>query len=121
MSSNLFATTHAPVEDFVLLKRLVPVALLAVYWCWESWLPYFDWRGGRLNHAAHNLAIALVNTASLGLLFGGATLAVADRTGRNRLGLPHVFGADEPMRFALALILLDAWMYAWHRANHAIP
>jgi len=28
---------------------------------------------------------------------------------------------DEPIRFALALVLLDGWMYVWHRANHTIP
>jgi len=117
----LFASTTSPVEDFVVVKRAVPVVLLAVFWCWESWRPFFGQRQGRVRHAAHNLAIALFNTALLGLLFGTATVAVTDWTERNHYGLLNNVGVEGPIRFVLALVLLDLWMYVWHRANHTIP
>jgi sterol desaturase/sphingolipid hydroxylase (fatty acid hydroxylase superfamily) len=40
---------------------------------------------------------------------------------RNQYGLLNNFGFAWRLRFVLALVLLDGWMYVWHRANHAIP
>src|SRR5207249_8551958 len=68
-----------------------------------------------------NLAIALFNTAILGLVFGYATAKVAVWAEQNQLGLLHALGLDSPIRFVLALVLLDGWMYLWHRANHTMP
>jgi sterol desaturase/sphingolipid hydroxylase (fatty acid hydroxylase superfamily) len=109
-------------------KLVLPVVLLAVFWLWETWHPFFGRRDGRLRHAAHNLALALANTVVLAFTVGTATVAVCAWTGRQQWGLLHVWPAAEPLgqlaeplRFALALVLLDAWMYVWHRANHVIP
>ena len=104
-----------------LLKRALPVVLLAIFWCWETWRPFFGQREGRLKHAARNLAIALINTGVLALAFGALTGFVAAWTHENKFGLLNVVPLAEPMRFVVALAMLDAWMYVWHRANHAIP
>lgn len=100
---------------------VVSVVLLAVFWCWETWRPFFGHAEGRLRHAGHNLAIALVNTMILGLGFGLVTTTVAEWTAANQYGLLQAVDLAGPLRFAMALVLLDGWMYIWHRANHTIP
>ena len=112
----------ASLDDFVLLAKLaVPVALLTLLWCWETWRPFFGQREGRLTHAARNLGIALFNTVVLGLVFGSITVAVAEWAAQAAFGLLHLADLTAPLRFAFALLLLDGWMYVWHRANHALP
>jgi sterol desaturase/sphingolipid hydroxylase (fatty acid hydroxylase superfamily) len=93
---------------------------LALFWCWETWWPFFGQRKGRLRHAGHNIAIALFNTVILGLVFGTVTMMLTAWTEQNQFGLLNHVG-PRPLRFAVALLLLDGWMYVWHRANHTIP
>src|SRR6266849_3787932 len=121
MLSAIFGSTPPPLQDFLLVKRAIPVLLLAVFWCWETWLPYFGQREGRIRHAGHNLAIALLNTVVLGLVFGFLTAIVAGWTEKDEFGLLNGCDLGGPARFVLALVLLDGWMYVWHRSNHAIP
>lgn len=115
------ASTTTPVEYACLAKKAVPVLLLALFWCWETWGPFFGQREGRFKHAAHNLSIALFNTAVLGVVFGWVTVMVADWTEQHQYGLLHALGLAGPVRFVLALVLLDGWTYVWHRANHTFP
>lgn len=103
------------------IKLLVPVLLLALFWLWETGRPFFGWRDARWRHAGRNLAIALLNTAVLAVAFGALTVTVAAWTTRNSVGLLHLASLPEWSRFAAALLLLDGWMYVWHRANHEVP
>src|SRR6516162_7468676 len=121
MWPELFATTTPPLEAFLLAKRAVPLAVLALFWWWETWRPFFGQREGRWRHAGRNIAIAVFNTVALGLVFGSVTMMVAGWTEQNQLGLLNRVGLAGPFRFVLALVLLDGWMYVWHRANHTIP
>jgi sterol desaturase/sphingolipid hydroxylase (fatty acid hydroxylase superfamily) len=121
MHSTLFATTTVPLDDLRHIKLVVPVVLLALFWCWETWRPYFGQQEGRVRHAGHNLAIALFNTVILGLVFGFVTATVAGWSEHHEYGLLNVLGLDGRLRFMLALVLLDGWMYVWHRANHSMP
>src|SRR5207302_531791 len=57
----------------------------------------------------------------LTVFLGGLTALVASRTERQGLGLLHALSISPLARLLLALLLLDAWMYLWHRANHAVP
>jgi sterol desaturase/sphingolipid hydroxylase (fatty acid hydroxylase superfamily) len=116
-----FATTTVPLDDLHHVKLAVPVVLLALFWCWETWRPFFGQREDRLRHAGHNLAIALFNTVILGLVFGFVTATVAGWIEQSQYGLLNALGLAGPVRFGLALVLLDGWMYVWHRANHSIP
>jgi sterol desaturase/sphingolipid hydroxylase (fatty acid hydroxylase superfamily) len=102
-------------------KFAVTVGLLILFWSWETWWPFFGRRQGRLRHAGRNLTIALLNTIVLAAVFGSATVAVCDWTARHGHGLLHAIAPPTPLCFLLALVLLDGWMYLWHRANHAIP
>jgi len=107
--------------DFNITRRALPVVVLAVLWGWETWSPFFGQRTGRWRHAGHNLAIAVFNTVVIALVFGSLTAFVAYWAEQRQLGLLYRFGLSNPVRFVLALILLDGWMYVWHRANHSVP
>jgi sterol desaturase/sphingolipid hydroxylase (fatty acid hydroxylase superfamily) len=121
MRLELFGSTTPPLEDCLLVKRVAPVLLLAFFWCWETWRPFCGPGEGRWRHAAHNLAIAVFNTVVLGLLFASLTMTVVGWTESNQFGLLNALGVSGPPRFVLALLLLDGWMYVWHRANHTVP
>jgi Fatty acid hydroxylase superfamily len=117
----MLATTTVPVEYLSHTKAAVTVGVLALLWAWETWLPFFERRGRRLRHAGRNLAVALLNTAVLAVAFSTGITFVASWAQERGLGLLHALGPGSPARLALALVLLDGWMYLWHRANHTIP
>jgi hypothetical protein len=66
----MFGSTTVPMETLVVAKRAAPVLIVALFWCWETWRPFFGEASGRVRHAAHNLTFALFNTLVLGLAFG---------------------------------------------------
>ncbi len=104
-----------------LAKTVCATAVLAVFWGWESNHPFFGQRQGRGRHAFRNLSLAIVNTIVLALAFGSATVWVANVAEAHSFGLLHHFQLAAPTHIVLGLVLLDAWMYLWHRANHAVP
>lgn len=108
-------------EYLTIAKLSIPILLLALFWGWETWWPFFGEQKERYRHAGYNLTLALVNTLILGIVVGSLTTLVAQWTQEKQLGLFHYFGIPTPIQFALALVILDGWMYCWHRANHAIP
>jgi sterol desaturase/sphingolipid hydroxylase (fatty acid hydroxylase superfamily) len=107
--------------DAIWIKTAVFVAGLAALWSWEALQPFFVYQRGRLRHDGRNLAIAAVNTVTVALCCGIATVFTAEWTERNDMGLLQFVEIPWFVRLLLALVLLDVWLYAWHRANHAIP
>src|SRR5262249_6408862 len=116
MPPALIVATTVQLDTLRHVKMAMPVVLLTLFWCWETWRPFFGQPQGRYRHAGHNLAIALFNTVILGLAFGSVTSAVANWTVQHEYGFLNVGGLAGPTRFALALVFLDGWMYIWHRA-----
>src|SRR5437867_107017 len=104
MPVGFFDSTWKPVEYAVLVKRALPIILLALFWCWETWRPFFGQRESRLKHAARNLAIALFNTVVLSLAFGSVTVMVAEWTERSKFGLLNAVDLSGPARFVVALV-----------------
>ena len=121
MTGETFATNTIPVEYLDHTKAAVTVGMLTVLWAWETWLPFFERRQRRMRHAGRNLAVALLNTVVLAVAFSTGITLVAGWAQERGLGLLHNLGLDNPTRLVLALVLLDVWMYLWHRANHTIP
>lgn len=117
----MFAAATMPVEYLGHTKAVVTVGVLAVLWACETWLPFFERRENRLRHACRNFTVAIFNTLVLALVFSTGIAFVADWTQARRFGLLNALDLGEPTRLVLALVLLDGWMYLWHRANHAIP
>lgn len=111
-------------EDPSLPTWTKPVALivgLVALWTWESMSPFFERQQGRWRHAGRNLFVALLNTVAIALLFGAATIGVAMWAESHRIGWLHRWEWPPVAKLIVAVLLLDGWLYLWHRANHAIP
>ena len=106
-----------------LLKNWQPVAAglgFAVFFLWESVSPFFP-RGPRFKHVSRNLIVAIINLVILAAVFGGITVSIAEYAGRQRAGLLYSLPVSTTVRAILAFLILDAWTYWWHRANHRVP
>src|SRR6185436_18044902 len=92
---------------------------------WESFAPFFPYfrslPGGRLRHGLRNVALGVLNAALNSLMGVGLWWTAA------RWAEAHHFGV---LRWLLlpgwadlvgAFLLMDLWMYVWHRMNHRIP
>jgi sterol desaturase/sphingolipid hydroxylase (fatty acid hydroxylase superfamily) len=99
----------------------VGIAVLLVLWLLETWFPLFADRPQRVRHALRNLAVGGLNLVVIGLGFSMATAGVAAWAESARFGLLNRFSGPPWAELIAALLLLDAWMYVWHRANHAVP
>jgi sterol desaturase/sphingolipid hydroxylase (fatty acid hydroxylase superfamily) len=107
------------------VKTLVAAAVLAVLWVAETWAPFYDHfgraRGRRLAHDGRNLLVGIVNGVAVGLAFGALAALGESWAHHNGFGLLRAVSLPAAFETAAAFLLLDLWMYAWHRANHAIP
>jgi len=102
------------------LRSAVTLGSLALLLSLETRFPYFEGRTARGRHAARNLALALLNVAVVSLLFAGPLARVSEWSAGKPFGLLNWFSLPAGARFAGAIVLFDAWMYGWHRANHRI-
>ncbi len=101
-------------------RVLTALVGLAVFFCWESAAPFFEQRRRGL-HARRNLAVAGVNVLLVGVCCAGVTVAVAELSATNGLGLLNQLSLPPTAALAAAFVALDLWTYWWHRANHRIP
>jgi sterol desaturase/sphingolipid hydroxylase (fatty acid hydroxylase superfamily) len=92
------------------------IVLLAL----ETWLPAAVGRRRRLRHMARNLALGLLNAALPALVAAPLLAQAAGWAEENRFGLLRMVNAPTTIVLAAAILLFDAWMYWWHRANHEI-
>src|SRR5687768_13712372 len=103
-------------------RTVATVAVLLVLLTWESVAPFFVQfaraPASRARHALRNLALGGLNAALNGLLCVGVWLAVAHWAQQHSFGLYHWVTLPAWARLLSAFILLDLWMYAWHRMNH---
>lgn len=110
---------------FNLLSRSALFSKIFVFlliWVVESWRPMFEkQRIGRLKHACRNISFAVLNVALLGVFVKTVTTRVTEWAGDGSYGILHFLHAPTWMEWLLALLLIDSWMYVWHRANHRIP
>jgi sterol desaturase/sphingolipid hydroxylase (fatty acid hydroxylase superfamily) len=111
--------------DFNDAKTIVGPVILALLWLGEGWIPFYDqFRGrfrDRLRHDGKNLALGLGNAALLALLFAVAFARIDARADRAGFGLLRLVTWPSWAGLLVAFVLIDLWMYLWHRANHAIP
>ncbi|QDV37554.1 sterol desaturase family protein [Tautonia plasticadhaerens] len=106
-------------------KLILAPSALALLWVAEGLVPFYSqFRGGfrdRLRHDGRNLSFGLANAALGAVIFAGLFL-MAERWAEARgLGLLRRLAWPSWAETLLALVLLDLWMYLWHRANHAVP
>jgi sterol desaturase/sphingolipid hydroxylase (fatty acid hydroxylase superfamily) len=106
-----------------LLRAAASVVWLVALLLWETAAPYarlFRTRAERARHGAVNLTLGVVNLVLVALVFSTAWRIVTVRAASAGVGLLNWTGATGWVHAAGALVLLDAWTYAWHRLNHAI-
>ncbi len=102
-------------------RRILWGVTLALIWALESWWPLFTHRRERFKHAGRNAAVAALNVLLFSLLFAGLIAQVAGWAQAHGIGLLHLIAWPGWAETLAALLLFDAWMYLWHRANHFVP
>lgn len=102
-------------------KPMLATVVLITLWILEGLLPAFSGRSRRGGHAAHNLAIGVLNIVVGTVLFGSALLLVTEWARQNSIGLLHWIKWPGWLEWALALLAFDLWMYTWHVLNHKVP
>lgn len=114
--------TDAPQKDWMeITKPVLTVLCLTLLWTWETFLPLTKNSPHRWRHAGRNAVIAILNTVVLGVVFSVATVGVATWATENQFGVLYWLNAPAPWRVILAILLLDGWLYIWHRLNHRVP
>ena len=103
------------------IKAFSTAGTVSVLFGLETWAPFFQGRQSRVMHARRNLTIAALNAVVLGLLFSRPTAKITDWTASLSLGIVHWLNINTLAGTFLAIILMDGWMYLWHRANHRVP
>jgi len=104
-------------------KNAIVVLMLVALWAAESFVPMFAGRSRRISHGAANVLLGIMNALVGSLLFGTALLVATQWSRGNSIGLLQHLPQVWPlwMRFVIGLVLIDLWMYLWHRLNHNVP
>ncbi len=111
---DLLETTQAGAALVVLIGLLLL----------EGAHPFFEFFGERKErgrHLARNLALGVINSALVAVVFAGLWVAAAAWADVRGVGLLRLVDLPVGLHAVLAVLLLDAWTYAWHRMNHRVP
>ncbi len=100
------------------LPTVTAACVLILLFALEGWLPAAADRHRRLRHAARNLTLGLLNAAALALLASPFIAQVAGWVEESSFGLLNLLNLPPVIGAFAAILLFDAWMYLWHRANH---
>jgi sterol desaturase/sphingolipid hydroxylase (fatty acid hydroxylase superfamily) len=110
-----------PAESY---RTLATVVVLGVLLIWESFAPFIVSFARapqeRARHALRNLALGGLNAALNGFVCVGFWWAVAHWAQEHEFGLLRWIELPGWARMAIAFVLLDLWMYGWHRMNHRL-
>lgn len=115
----------SPLPNLEQIRTVAGLLVLTTLLAWESWKPYFTFfaRASRARgqHLVRNLAIGLLNGALIALCFSLLWAKTASWSDAQNFGLLHRMPLPVWTHALAAILLLDLWTYAWHRANHRIP
>ncbi len=114
--------------DIASFRLPIAVGVLLLLLGWEVARPFFAnftrgtgaWRRRGLN-AAVNLGLGTVNALVISVGFVGLWAATMAWAEAHHFGLLWWLPVGGIGRGVLAILLLDAWTYEWHRLNHAFP
>jgi sterol desaturase/sphingolipid hydroxylase (fatty acid hydroxylase superfamily) len=107
--------------DTFLSSKLIVVCAFVVLWSAETVFPFASGRSRRLRHAVRNLTLGTLNAWLTVLLSAFVLVKVADWSEAAHIGLLRFVTLPPLLAGVAAIVLLDAWMYVWHRANHEVP
>lgn len=116
MSTDAFLLSNEPV-----LRLGIFVAVLSAMGLWEIAMPRRVLRQGKATRWTNNLAVVILNTVVLRVLFPTTAVGVAVAVGESGTGLFNQFGVPYPVAVVLAVLLLDLAIYLQHLMFHAVP
>ncbi len=107
------------------VRTPIVVGWLVLLLVWETVVPFFGFfrQHGRERfwHGVKNLLVGLASTILPALGFLSLLVWITHWTAAHHFGLLNVFPLPPWLHLVGAVLLLDVWTYAWHRANHRIP
>jgi sterol desaturase/sphingolipid hydroxylase (fatty acid hydroxylase superfamily)/rhodanese-related sulfurtransferase len=107
------------------VRMFFAFGLLVFFLAWETLWPMYAWFKSRarerFEHGFRNVVLGLLNTVIVAAFFVQAWLWATNYAQDHRLGLLNWLNPPAWARYIIALLLLDGWMYSWHRLNHGIP
>jgi sterol desaturase/sphingolipid hydroxylase (fatty acid hydroxylase superfamily) len=111
--------------SFETVRAGASLLLLVLLLTWESFAPFFSFfaHAGmeRARHGLRNLGLGAINAALNAVLCVSLWWTVARWAEAHSFGLLNHLGWTGWMRLAGAFLLVDLWMYCWHRLNHRLP
>ena len=110
----------ANLSDINLLSKLAIAFTFVSIWALESIFPAVQGRSHRLRHAMRNLTLTGGNLLVSALLSAFLLVGVANWAESSNFGLLRLIALPPLVTALLSIVLLDAWMYLWHRANHEV-
>ena len=101
---------------------------LVLFMVWESLHPFFDFFRSsprtRTVHVVKNLVLGAINSLVIAVVFVTTWVGASVWAKENGFGLLNLLvdaGLPAWAHAVGAILLFDAWTYAWHRMNHRIP
>lgn len=104
-------------EQYPTLIAAVGLMLLLAL---ESWVPAASSGHHRYRHAARNLTLGLLNAGVMAFVAAPFLTQVGLWTENSGVGLLRLLNLPPLITTVSAILLFDAWMYLWHRANHEL-
>lgn len=105
------------------IRPWIALGLLVALLLWETVAPFFSFPKGkeRIRHGFRNVLLGLLNAGVTTLVFVGLWWTAAAWAASHSFGLLHWLTPPAWVAWPLAILLLDAWLYFWHRINHRVP
>jgi sterol desaturase/sphingolipid hydroxylase (fatty acid hydroxylase superfamily) len=101
-------------------RHLVTISSLVVIWALEMLWPAFQ-RRQRAQHTVRNISFGLMNALLASLLIAPMLILTQGRAEASGFGLLRMTSLSTIPSAMLAVLMLDGWMYLWHRASHRLP
>lgn len=101
-------------------KQLLAIAALALCFALEQLAPAYRQRSPRFAHDARNLLLGGFNALVVPLLFASALFATTQWAQAQHFGLLNWAPPPPAITLVVAILVIDAWQYAWHRLNHRL-
>ncbi len=105
-------------DNLQALSYITTAAGGLLLWLLEGVVPFFRGRQSRGKHAGINLSIAGINL--LILLPAGVVMAFVLQQSKTVWAGVRALELPSILETILIILLIDLWMYVWHRLNHEI-
>lgn len=114
--------SDSPIE---MTRSVAGLTLLLVLLTWETYAPFHaQFRSApldRVRHDLRNLVLGGLNATLNALICVGLWWSIARWAEINSFGLFHWVLLPAWVRLVGIFLLMDFWIYIWHRLNHCVP